>query len=114
SIDPRTFNELSSAIWRMTASQAPCRSSLSPGCPERCGKSDPSHVHDACDRRLTSKSFRLKPQNREGADRVTVWPPDDSGTRHDHHRRARRKKNYMWKEITWLAARASSTGPRER
>ena len=31
-----------------------------------------------------------------------------------NHGRARTKKNYMWKEMSWLAARASSTGPRER
>src|SRR5207302_7352036 len=60
----------------------------------------PSHARDTCDWLLTSKSFRLKPQNREDADRVTVWPPDDSGTRHDHHRHARRKENSMWKEMS--------------
>jgi len=72
----------------------------------RLRKVRPSHALDACNRLRTSKSFGLKPQNREDADRVVVWPPDDSGARHDHQRRARRKKNYMWKEIPWLAARA--------
>jgi hypothetical protein len=45
---------------------------------------------------------------------LTVWPPGDSGARPWSPSRARRKKNYMWKEKSWLAARASSTGPRER